>query len=244
MTGTTQTPPPEGWWSRVVRDPRRTWAVLAAAVVVLAALGAAVAANRSGDTSAAPSASISASAGSTPTTDPTATASPTGSAEPSTTPGPTSEPTAPAPTTSSPAPGEPGAARPTAEPVPLASPAAPAPSIQARITSIESVAGEANLPGEVGGPSLRVTVLVSNGTSTALDLTSAVVNAYYGTDRTPAITLQQPGHVEFPASVAPGQDATGVFVFKVPTESRSDVLIELDLSVDATVVLFTGAAPA
>ena len=107
--------------------------------------------------------------------------------------------------------------------------------------SIESVQGEATLPGEVGGPSLRVTVNVHNGTDAELDLTGLVTNLYYGPDRAPAIQLTEPGAVAMPSSVPAGSDATGVYVFNVPTDQRDKVVVEVDLSADSTVVIFQGA---
>lgn len=219
------------WWRRPV-----VWVVAAVVVAVAVAVGVGLA--RSGaDPSAAPPAS------SDPSTQPTA--------EPSEEPGeePSGEPTEPAGTeepgdggTPAPEPGEgEPAPRPTADPVPLDEPAQPEASVSVVLDRVEEVEGEANLPGEVGGPSLRVTVTVENGTDAELDLTSAVVNLYHGADRAPAIPLLQPGHEDFPTSMAAGERASGVFVFNVPEDRRDDVLVEFDLSSGSTVVLFQGA---
>lgn len=161
--------------------------------------------------------------------------SPVTSAEPSASPSvaPTEEPQAGAP-------GSPDVLRPTAAPVAIDEPAEPEPQVEVRLTSIEAVEGEANIPGEVGGPSLRVTVTIDNATSAALDLTSAVVNLYYGADRLPAIDLLEPGKVDFPGNVRAGETASGTFVFLVPVDERDDVTVEFDLSSDSTVLLFAG----
>ena len=245
MAGTTDGPGNGTAWRRLLDAPRRTWLVVAAVAALVLAVAAAIVVPRLGDDVAGPGV-IPPAGGSTasPTTDPTdaPSAMPT---EPS--PTPTADgspaPTEPAAEPTEAAPEGPGEIRPTAEPVPLDAPAAPTAEVSATITSIEPVIGEANVPGEVGGPSLRVTVTITNETAERLDLTSAVVNLYYGPDRTPAISLLQPGQQDFPTSVDAGRGGEGVFVFRVPPEERGDVLIELDLSVDATVVLFTGAAP-
>lgn len=161
--------------------------------------------------------------------------SPVTSAEPSASPSvaPTEEPQAGAT-------GSPDVLRPTAAPVAIDEPAEPEPQVEVRLTSIEAVEGEANIPGEVGGPSLRVTVTIDNATSAALDLTSAVVNLYYGADRLPAIDLLEPGKVDFPGNVRAGETASGTFVFLVPVDERDDVTVEFDLSSDSTVLLFAG----
>ncbi len=161
------------------------------------------------------------------------TASPGASQRPEPSVAPTEEPQAGAP-------GSPDVLRPTAAPVAIDEPAEPEPQVEVRLTSIEAVEGEANIPGDVGGPSLRVTVTIDNATSAALDLTSAVVNLYYGADRLPAIDLLEPGKVDFPGNVRAGETASGTFVFLIPVDERDDVTVEFDLSSDSTVLLFAG----
>lgn len=132
--------------------------------------------------------------------------------------------------------------RPTAPPVDLTEQAEPTEQVRVRLALLEAVAGEATLPGEVSGPALRVSVEVTNDTAQALDLTTAVTNLYHGAEMTPAITLSKPGRVDLPATLAPGSTATGVYVFAVPTDDRAEVTVEFDLSVEATVLLFSGDA--
>lgn len=134
-----------------------------------------------------------------------------------------------------------GTPRPTPPPVSLTATANPATGLTARLARIESVQGISNLPGEIAGPSLRVTVEYDNGTPTAIDLRGAVVNLYTGKNLTPAIALTQPGARPFPSSVAAGQKAQGVFVFNVPQSLRSLVRVEVDLSNQGNVVLFQGS---
>ncbi|WP_188078938.1 hypothetical protein [Actinotalea subterranea] len=213
--------------------------VIAGAAVVLVAAGVLVATQVAGDDGGAPSASPSSTA---TTTAPDATPTPdaTGSAAPQG-PGATAAPGAQE--SQAPGAGDPEV-RPTAEPVPLDGEAAPAAGVTAELALIEAVEGTATIPGEVGGPSLRVTVAITNATGQELDLTGAVVNLYTGADRAPAIDLLEPGRADFPLSVPDGGTAEGRFVFLVPQDARGDVLVELDLSTEADVVLFQGAAPA
>lgn len=239
----TQDVGPSGEQGRGLGPRQRLW-VGAGLVIAVVAL---VLALTLGDDPATPSAapgsvapSVAPSATSSPSSTPDGGTEPTASpSEPDDGgPGETAAPTDPAPPVQ---PGEPGALRPTAAPVPIDAPAAPAPQVEVQLVQIEAVEGVANIPGEVGGPSLRVTVRVRNATSAALDLTTAVVNLYHGAERSPAIELLEPGRQELPASVAPGGEATGAFIFRVPTDARDDVLVEFDLSTDATVLLFAGA---
>ncbi|MBD5786522.1 hypothetical protein IF650_10040 [Cellulosimicrobium terreum] len=119
--------------------------------------------------------------------------------------------------------------------------AEPAGDVTVEVVEVEKVEGLAELPGEIGGPSLRFTVEIHNGSDEALDLRTVVVNAYYGTDRTPAITLVKPGSAPFPASVGPGDDAQGTFVYNVPPDQRDLVRVEVDLGVGAEIVAFEGS---
>ncbi|QCB94433.1 hypothetical protein [Cellulomonas shaoxiangyii] len=116
-------------------------------------------------------------------------------------------------------------------------------AVTARVSAWEAVTGEAVQPGEVGGPALRVTVEVVNGTPAALDLRGAVVNLYHGPQATPAVALTQPGGSPLPAGVEPGATATGTFVFAVPPADRDDVRVELDARAVGPVLVFTGSAP-
>jgi len=114
-----------------------------------------------------------------------------------------------------------------------------APGVTARLARIDSVQATASLPGEIGGPALAITVKVQNQTGKKLDLALGVVNAYYGPERTPAVSVASDGEVPFPASVADGESAKGVYVFQIPEEARP-VRVELDLGNGADVVVFKG----
>ncbi|GAA1732198.1 hypothetical protein GCM10009809_29620 [Isoptericola hypogeus] len=118
---------------------------------------------------------------------------------------------------------------------------APLDDVSVAAVKIEKVEGQANLPGEIGGPSLRFTVEVDNGTDEAMDLRTVVANAFYGPDRTPAVVLLKPGAKPFPQEAGAGDSARGVFVFNVPVDERGDVRLEVDLGVGAEIVAFEGA---
>jgi hypothetical protein len=176
----------------------------------------------------------------------------TSSASPAPTPAPgtsptdegTADPTTPPDASAPPAadPGQP-AQPPAQDPVGLTEPAAPVPGVTFSISGLEAVDGVANGPGEVAGPALRFTLSVRNDTAEAVSLVATVVNVFAGADRAPAAELGEPGGVPLPETVAPGETATGVFVFNVPTDQRDQVQISVDYSVDAPIVLFEGAAP-
>ncbi|WP_019135049.1 hypothetical protein [Cellulomonas massiliensis] len=209
--------------------PRRLWLLLGLLAVV-AAVVVAVLLSR-GTVAAVPPAPTGSASSSSP-----APGGPTASA--------TSRPASPSPSATrsssptSPAPG----GRPTAAPVPITATATPVRGVTAHVARIEAVTGKAELPGEVGGPALRVTVQVDNGTRKAVDLRGLVVNLYVGRDAAPAVELST-GERAMPDSVAPGKSASGVWVFTVPADERDLVAVEVDLATDVPVVVFRGEAP-
>jgi len=205
-------------------------AILAAVIVVVVVIGVVSAANSpknaaTTSSAAVPTGSASASASATASSSPSASSSPAASSTPTrTTP----------------------AAAATPQPTKTATISAPTAivkSLTAKVTKMEAVQGKANGPGEVAGPSVRFTITITNSTGKTVDLSNTVVNAYYGSDATPATELQQPGGQAFPASVASGSTATGVFVFNIPTASRNKVTVTVDTSVQNPVIAFRGAAP-
>jgi len=131
--------------------------------------------------------------------------------------------------------------RETLAPRPFDAAATPQPGVTLKVPSVEKVKGEANLPGEVGGPALRFTVELANDTGKKLDLRTVVVNAYYGPDRTPAAPLLKPGGKAFEAETGVDDAARGVFVFNVPTEFQDEVELEVDPGIGKPVVIFAGA---
>ncbi|WP_369371110.1 hypothetical protein AB1046_20420 [Promicromonospora sp. Populi] len=137
--------------------------------------------------------------------------------------------------------GEAPAPRETLEPRPFDAEATPEPGVTLTVPLVEEVTGEANIPGEVGGPALRFTVELMNGTGTTLDLRTVVVNAYYGADRTPAAPLLKPGGKAFEAEAGEDDSARGVFIFNIPTEFQDDVELEVDPGIGSAIVIFTGA---
>ncbi|GAB2504805.1 hypothetical protein GCM10027063_50070 [Promicromonospora xylanilytica] len=132
-------------------------------------------------------------------------------------------------------------ARETLDPAPFGAEATPEPGVTVTVPSVQKVTGEANVPGEVGGPALRFAVELTNGTGKVLDLRTVVVNAYYGPDRTPAAPLLKPGGKAFEPEVAADGSAGAAFVFSVPPEFQDEVELEVDAGIGKAIAIFTGA---
>lgn len=117
------------------------------------------------------------------------------------------------------------------------------PGVKAKVDRLTAVTGEAEGPGEVGGPAVRFRVVLTNDSSAEVPLISTVVNLYSSADKTPANPVSGPGASALPESVAPGGSASGTYVFVLPRDERDRVLITVDYAVDRSVVAFQGRAP-
>lgn len=191
---------------------------------------------------APPEATTASQASPEPTSEePGATTDPT--AEPTTHPAgePTADPADPAdPTDPVATPTADPTTDPTAPPVDLEDPAEIG-ALTARLTRIEAIEGEAEGPGEIAGPALRVTVELTNGGDAAADLTGVVVNLYHGPGSAPAEMLAGSGSAWLEGTLAPGGTVTGVYVFTVPADDRDPVQVTVFVTPDEPTVLFEGA---
>ncbi len=126
--------------------------------------------------------------------------------------------------------------------VPLDRPAATGDGITATVSSIEAVDGIGEGRGNVSGPALRVTVRITNGTAEPVDLSGAAVGLTHGGDAVPASPLDDPSQAPFSGSVAPGDTAQGVYVFRVPQDDRDTVTVSVGHRAGAPFMVFTGSA--
>lgn len=116
------------------------------------------------------------------------------------------------------------------------------PELAAAVTAMTAVQGQAQGPGEIGGPAVRFTISITNDTGRPFNLANTVVNAYYGADSTPADQLVSDG-TAFPKLLKDGESASAQFVFTIPEDQRGTVLVTVDTSVQNPVVAFRGSAP-
>jgi hypothetical protein len=134
-------------------------------------------------------------------------------------------------------------ARPSVPPVSVGQPAPVAPGVVTRVVKMEPVQGEAQLPGEVAGPAIRVTLEFSNQTNAPVDMSHTVVTLEYGPEAVPAAEFTGSGASDFPAEIAPGQTASAVLVFAVPLEQRDNIRFLVDHKLDLPIVVIEGPAP-
>ncbi|GGD00132.1 hypothetical protein GCM10011512_28720 [Tersicoccus solisilvae] len=97
------------------------------------------------------------------------------------------------------------------------------------------------LAGEIAGPAVRLTIQATNRGSEPVNLDLFVVNAYVGPELTPAGNVTQPGGRPFTGTLAPGADATGVYLFSIPTDQRGRVRVTVDYRAQEPRVVFEGS---
>ncbi|GAA1851200.1 hypothetical protein [Myceligenerans crystallogenes] len=108
------------------------------------------------------------------------------------------------------------------------------------LASIGRTEATPSMPGEIGGPAIRVEVTVNNAGDANHDLGASVVNLYYGPDRDPASLLSGSGEKDLPDSVAAGERVNGTYVFSVPEGRIGRVIVEIDVDPELHVALFKG----
>ncbi len=155
---------------------------------------------------------------------------------------------APAATTEVPAPGGPGniqdsvptVAATSNPPVALDAAGDYGNGVTVALTSIESVTTEAQLPGEIAGPGVRLEVTITNGSAAPIDVSSVIVDLQDAAG-TPALPMSS-GATPFTGSIDAGAAASGVYVFSAPAAYTNPATISVSYSADAPVVVFTGDA--
>ena len=129
----------------------------------------------------------------------------------------------------------------TQRPVPLDKTSGAGDGVSARLTSVRAVTAEAKGPGEVTGPALAVTVAVTNGSSSALDLDQVAVTLD-GSDSSPGNPMTDQPAQPITGRLAAGGSASGVYVFAIAKNLRKPVVIQVMLSGGAPILVFTGNA--
>lgn len=112
--------------------------------------------------------------------------------------------------------------------------------VTAQVEQVESVDGKPRGPGEIGGPALRITVRVRNNSGADQPMDAALVNLYYGRDKTPASGVAGPGSKPFRGALKAGDTARGRYVFSVAKADQSRIGVEFSYSTEVPTVIFSG----
>ncbi len=121
-------------------------------------------------------------------------------------------------------------------PVPVGEDVALQDGLTTTVTAVEDVTVTPRGPGDVAGPGQVVTLTLSNGSGEPVDLATVAVVATTG-DGEPAIPSDDPLAEPLGGTLEPGQEQTGVYVFRLPEPDASlDVEIGVSTSPDVAVV--------
>lgn len=114
--------------------------------------------------------------------------------------------------------------------------------VTASLAKLEKITTTAELPGEIAGPGVAVTVRLVNAGSAAVDLGLVVVDLQ-DAGGTPAIPMSTSPAAPFTGSLAPGATADGVYVFTLPASYTGPATVSVSYTVNAPIVVFAGDLP-
>jgi hypothetical protein len=127
---------------------------------------------------------------------------------------------------------------PSKKPVRLDKPGRTGTGLTARLTTIKAIDAKAQLPGEVAGPALSLSVEVSNTGAKTVDL-NAVVVTVLDSDEAPGGEMSSAPAKPLKGKLSAGKTVRGVYVFTIDKNKRNPVTVTVSIS-DAPVLVFTG----
>ena len=147
----------------------------------------------------------------------------------------------PAPTPGSTAETVPAKPEVTRKPVKLDKPSEAGGGVVVRITDVKAIKAKAQLPGEVAGPAVALTLQVRNGSRQPVDLGSVVVTLL-DSDDAPGIEMSAKPADPLSGTLKAGKTTSGTYVFTVGQQRRNPIKVNVTLAGAAPVLLFTGNA--
>ena len=111
-----------------------------------------------------------------------------------------------------------------------------------KVTDVEPVRSVARRPGEISAPAVRISMQARNGSSKPISLDGMAVSVDYGSHRTPAIEVAEPGGDPFQGTLAAGHSRRGVYIFNVPITGRDGIHVTTSYTAAAPTLVFTGSA--
>jgi hypothetical protein len=129
----------------------------------------------------------------------------------------------------------------TKKPVKLDKPSDTGEGASVRITSVKAINAKAQLPGEVAGPGVALTVVVKNSSAEPLNIGTVVVSLLDATGA-PGNEMSSAPAKPFSGTLASGKTATGVYVFTVGKQRREPISVSVTLTGGAPVLVFKGNA--
>lgn len=116
-------------------------------------------------------------------------------------------------------------------------------SVTARITQIGPIESTADLPGEVAGPAVALTIEIANDSAGPISLEGVTVRM---TDSSGAAATATTGNSAqpFAGMSVEGGKAQGTYVFVVPPDARNPVTVTVGYSPSSPTLVFSGEVAA
>lgn len=111
--------------------------------------------------------------------------------------------------------------------------------VTARISRLRDFNAVAHGVGEVSGPAVAVSFVITNGSSRSVDLGSVTANLDDAAG-TPSVSMVGDPATPFRGIVAAGKSSAATYVFALSKTHRNPVTISLSYTTAAPVVLFVG----
>ena len=112
--------------------------------------------------------------------------------------------------------------------------------VRVSVVEIAGITVEAETPGEVAGPAVAATIRFENETGEPLELDIAMVTLVDAAGNVATPTTSSPA-APIVGTVDDGAAAEGVYVFRIPPDTRNDITLRVDYSAGAPVVVFHGS---
>ena len=109
-----------------------------------------------------------------------------------------------------------------------------------RIIAAEAADVVSEFPGDVGGPSVILTLELANSSGAPIDLSATTVDLSFG-DAVPAVPLNGPPSDPVAASLASGASESATYVFSVPEDQLASLVVTVKYSADAPTAVFAGS---
>lgn len=112
--------------------------------------------------------------------------------------------------------------------------------VEVRVISTESIDADTVLPGEVGGPSIALTIEFENSSGQRVNLDATTIDLIYG-DQLSASKVSTEPAAPAVGGLAPGERRSGLYVFTLPAQQRVDITLTVKYSAPTATVVFTGS---
>lgn len=112
--------------------------------------------------------------------------------------------------------------------------------VNVTISEVEALDVKANTPGEIAGPAVALTLTIENASDEAIDLSTAMVSVTGAKGTYGQATTSDP-YSPFKGTLSPGDEASGVYVFRLPADERSSLEATVEYVAGAPIALFAGS---